>query len=174
MREYARSIKRPEVTVRMSKKTAATPQPKSLAKGLLAGLIGGLAGVLAMAAAERLIPRRAPAAARTVSPPRPIFARSHALELRRGRRGRLWRSSRVLPAATAKQGVAFGMAWRPSLTKARSPRLASSPDRLHVTAPDSPPTSYTASPPKPSATSSASASNAAGSERHLKKNEETS
>ena len=95
----------------MSKKTAATPQPKSLAKGLLAGLIGGLAGVLAMAAAERLIPRRAPAAAEPSPHPDPFSLEAMHWSFGAGSVPAAYGAvAEYFPSATAKQGVAFGMA----------------------------------------------------------------
>jgi putative membrane protein len=95
----------------MGKPRIKTAQPKSLAKGLLAGLIGGLAGVLAMAAAERLIPRRA----RPDSGAPELAAGISALD------GMHWSFGAAVgaaygavaeyfPASTAQHGVAFGMA----------------------------------------------------------------
>jgi putative membrane protein len=92
----------------MSKKTAPQPQPKSLAKGLLAGLIGGLAGVVAMAAAERLLPRRAPAPAGPAPDPFSLEAMHWSFGAAVG--AAYGAVAEYFPSATAKQGVAFGMA----------------------------------------------------------------
>jgi putative membrane protein len=95
----------------MSKKKVAVIQPRSLAKGLLAGLSGGLVGVLAMAAAERLIPRHAQAAA---EPPDPAPGSLSLDEMHWSFGAAVGAAYGALaeyfPAATANEGVAFGMA----------------------------------------------------------------
>lgn len=92
----------------MSKKNVPIPQPKSLLKGLLAGLIGGLAGAVAMAAAERLLPRRAPAPAEPAPDPLPPDAIHWSFGAAVG--ASYGAVAEYFPAATAKQGVALGMA----------------------------------------------------------------
>jgi putative membrane protein len=92
----------------MSKKTAPIPQPKSLFKGLVAGLIGGLAGVVAMAAAERLLNRRAPAVAEPAPDPLSLEAMHWSFGAAVG--AAYGAVAEYFPSATAKQGVAFGMA----------------------------------------------------------------
>jgi putative membrane protein len=92
----------------MSKNQVAPARPKSLAKGLLAGLIGGLVGAAAMAAAERLLPRSARADA---EPHKPSFALdavhwSYGVAV-----GAAYGAvAEYFPAATAKEGITFGLA----------------------------------------------------------------
>jgi putative membrane protein len=104
----------------MSKKTAPQPPPRSLAKGLLAGLLGGLAGVLAMAAAERLLPRRGvprPGSARRSSgkiepgpTPNPLSLEDVHWSFGAAVGAAYGAVAEYFPSATAKQGVALGMA----------------------------------------------------------------
>jgi putative membrane protein len=92
----------------MAKKTVPPPQPKSLLKGLLAGLIGGLVGVVAMAAAERFLPRHAPVPAEPAPNPLSLEAMHWSFGAAVG--ATYGAVVEYFPSATAKQGVAFGMA----------------------------------------------------------------
>jgi len=86
----------------MSKAEVALVEPKSLAKGLLAGLVAGLVGTVAMALAERLLPARA----KTKSLPSADGIRwgfGAAVGAAYGAVAEFY------PAATAKEGVTFGM-----------------------------------------------------------------
>jgi putative membrane protein len=96
----------------MGNKNVPLPQPKSLRKGLLAGLIGGLVGVVAMAAAERLLHRRAPAPAEPMLLPDPTPSSLDAIHWSFGAAvGAAYGAvAEYFPSATAKQGAAFGMA----------------------------------------------------------------
>lgn len=87
----------------MSKSEIVVAQPKSLAKGLLAGLVGGLAGTVTMALAERLLP-----ATEKAAPDTKADSARWAFGLVVG--AAYGAVAEFFPAATAREGVTFGMA----------------------------------------------------------------
>jgi putative membrane protein len=95
----------------MSKKKVEVIRPKSLAKGLVAGFIGGLVGVVAMAAAKRLIPRRAPADSEAPDPAATSLSLDGMHWALGAAAGAAYGAvAEYFPTATAEKGAAFGMA----------------------------------------------------------------
>jgi putative membrane protein len=89
----------------MSKAEIAVVEPRSLAKGLMAGLVAGLVGTVAMALAERLLPGNAKAKAK------PDAKAADGIRWGFGAAvGAAYGAvAEFYPAATAKEGVTFGM-----------------------------------------------------------------
>jgi putative membrane protein len=97
----------------MSKTKAAIVKPrKSLTKGLLAGLAGGLAGAVAMTIAERFLPQ--PAGSESAGESQPPEKKIAIQTVRWGFGAAVGAAygaiAEYYPAATAKEGVTFGMA----------------------------------------------------------------
>ena len=87
----------------MSKSEIAVAKPKSLAKGLLAGFVGGLVGTVAMTLAERLLPAHK-ASDPDTKPDGVRWAFGAAVGAAYGAVAEFY------PAATAREGITFGMA----------------------------------------------------------------
>jgi putative membrane protein len=117
----------------MSKTKVAVVKPrKSLVKGLLAGLAGGLAGAVAMTLAERFLPlvagKSKPASetqpAGEILPPEKALA---VQTVRWGFGGAIGAAygavAEFYPAATAKEGVTFGMALEALTQKGTLPAI---------------------------------------------------
>jgi putative membrane protein len=89
----------------MSKSEIAVAKPKSLAKGLLAGLVGGLVGTVAMTLAERLLPAHNWKASDADTKSDGVrWAFGAAVGAAYGAVAEFY------PAATAREGITFGMA----------------------------------------------------------------
>jgi putative membrane protein len=100
-------------------KIAVVKRRKSLAKGLLAGLAGGLAGAVAMTVAERFLPHAAgkPQPTLETQPDGEILRPEKAIAVQTVRWGfgaavgaAYGAVAEFYPAATAREGVTFGMA----------------------------------------------------------------
>ena len=90
----------------MSKTEIAEVKPRSLPKGLIAGLIGGLVGAVAMTFAERMVPPQKKDEQKPAPPPSGDIHWEFGAAV-----GAAYGAlAEYYPAATAKEGAAFGMA----------------------------------------------------------------